>query len=473
MQNYNHFYLVLLQTKISTFQMAMLSFASLMPAPKTPSTTLYDRFDALYKGVHIPNVDVRGIHNYAARFDKIYDESYIEIDKMVPYVMELYRDSSIRAGLEYNEEDNGQAIALTTEFTAAHIIQSAIKSTYGINVDIGKDDCKRAFKAVVEKQIDKIKAEADAKENTGENGLPRAADEAAHESSDSDADNLDGAARVYYADSDSDSDDLDSDDLNMARIYDEDSDSDLDDGAAHVVYDDQNKIYAEDERIAREMQMEEDYKMQLKQALQESLIMEAKRQNAIKNEERKAMEREAEAKKKYAEVTKTGIYLIENSKNIIRAVNDVYHQYDDKHDIIDPKSAYLNTGLNVLHSGLSVANSIYTGGTVAPIANTVVYTLRSNTDLLESDNAYYQCAIDMAASSLMHLVTFNIYGASVAAGLGMAKCVLPESAQPAISIAQDINGLVNAANPLIKGFEGLKLVYDLYDSGVFSNWHDG
>ncbi|MDZ5762221.1 hypothetical protein Cyrtocomes_00594 [Candidatus Cyrtobacter comes] len=264
------------------------------------------------------------------------------------------------------------------------------------------------------------------------------------------------------------------------------------DGGNHM--NDGNHIYG-DELYALAYQIHYDeryaYDIQMREVKKDS-----------RHEQRVLKRAELKAKKEalfFAETSKTGIYVIENSDTIIRVLNDSYEwgkgfsERLDQHfsknlgnhstqhfstdnkekstPLIDANGGYLHAGLSFLHLGFSSAYAYYSKSinTIAFSAiNTVIYAAKSNTDLLKSDNPYIQCFMDASTAPIAQLVTFNPYGAAVTAGLGSAKCVLPESLQPVIAVAQNINDLANAlintVNPVIQTVEAVKLVYTTFDA---------
>ncbi|MDZ5761782.1 hypothetical protein Cyrtocomes_00140 [Candidatus Cyrtobacter comes] len=335
----------------------------------------------------------------------------MELDNAIPRAVSLYRDSSIKSKFDIPEYEN------EFESTAAQIISNSIKSTNGQKVLVTDEDCRNAFCNVVKAKI----AELD-ESNISEvrHGAGKSQQKVVAEKKE-------------------------------MRPIEEDKD---------------NELFINDEQLAHELQMN--------YIIEDSRLQYREEREAVRKLKRAEADKKAELHKQYAEISKTGVYLIENSNTIVRVLNDSHYQYDkyfgteynngtEHTELIDADGGYLRAGLNIFHTGFSLAYGFYSHS-VVPIVSTAVYTIKGNTDFLKSDNPYIQCFMDASTAPIAQLVTFNPYGAAITAGLGSAKCVLPESLQPVIRVAQNVNDLANSANVVIQTVEGVKFIYTMYDN---------
>ena len=168
------------------------------------------------------------------------------------------------------------------------------------------------------------------------------------------------------------------------------------------------------------------------------------------------------------EVSKTGAYLAENYKILTHFANDVAEQITGEEGNIIEESS-VKTLASVAHAGFSVLNA-YANRDVKPVINTVLFNTKEHTDFLKSDNAFVQCGIDIATSTVSSLVTFNLFNAGIGAGITVSKCAIKyfqgeESILlPILDAADAVNDFANASNYLIQAVELIKLGYITMDS---------
>ena len=202
---------------------------------------------------------------------------------------------------------------------------------------------------------------------------------------------------------------------------------------------------------------------------------------ASKKEEAKRQAEEAKKIEQNIEISKTGSYLAGNYKVITRAVNDTWkvgsktfslirgdNEEGASAKVIDENGSWVKGIASASHTGFSIANAYFSKG-YPPLVDTVLFNARENTDLLKSDNAVTQCVMDILSSTISHLVTFNLYGAGISAGLGVTKYIIKSTLGeqsvllPVIEVADTINDFANASNVVIKSVEALKFTYSMSD----------
>ena len=172
---------------------------------------------------------------------------------------------------------------------------------------------------------------------------------------------------------------------------------------------------------------------------------------------------------KNVEISKTGIYLAGNYKILTRLAQDFLDTID-----VDVKLDTDTVGkvASVGHVLSNLAYLKFTGDYITSSINTVLFSLRIWTDLLESDNALIQASIDVSSATFTHLVTFNIPAAIISGTLTASKHVAkylvdsPELQSEIILGIDTVDAIVDcysASNVVIKSVEVLRIGYDMYD----------
>ena len=199
-----------------------------------------------------------------------------------------------------------------------------------------------------------------------------------------------------------------------------------------------------------------------------------------KNNQIKALQRQ---QKDHLGLTKTGLYWIENfdffADNIINpTIQPIGLTIDTKNPLIQTTESTIHISLSSINVYLSYLANDWSA-VAATVANSLLFNMR-NTEYLKSDNAFIQCAIDVARATTPSLVSLNMLSAEITAGLTVTKCITkhyvgPESSiLPAIDAANaiiniatflpaiDVNAIMNIATgpqPAIKAGEAIKALY--------------
>ncbi len=207
----------------------------------------------------------------------------------------------------------------------------------------------------------------------------------------------------------------------------------------------------------------------------ERTAMEVEKAEAEEAKERAERELEAVAERsaQYADIAKTGVYIVENSDHIIRVLNGVCWAFnsirsrlfggDYADHIIDPNGPGLQAILEKVHLACGTVQCCYTQS-VAPLVDTVRYAIKHSIQFQNCDTSTQFC-IDIILSSTPSLVGLDGRGACMSVASCVAQHMLPRSVSLLLCAYQCASNYANSDNPVVMGIvELIKLMYNLHDA---------